>query len=82
MKIEVEVEEIITLNSRQDWIKKCPYHLPDKIHERDEFIFIDKFGRFLHKGLDFIVAEKQGFYPVKVYRKCYTRNYVNIPLND
>jgi len=81
MIIEVEVEELLTLNSKKDWINKCPRLLPDKITEKDEFIFIDKFGRFLTKGIDFMVAEQQNCFPVKVYRKRYTRHFLNIPLS-
>lgn len=75
MKIEVEAEELLTLNSFEDWVNRIPRHLPEKIYSINEFIFIDKFGNFLELGKDFMVADEKKCFPVKVYRKSLTRNH-------
>lgn len=66
-KISVNAELIITLYSKNDWIKKCPNHLPEKSRV-EIWLWIDINGNCLTIGEDFMAAEKQNSYPVKVYR--------------
>jgi len=61
-------ELILTLESKNDWIRKVPNHLPEKNYHNEQFIWIDANGNTLVMGEDFAAAEKLQTYPVKVYR--------------
>jgi len=65
-KITCNGELILTLNSKADWIKKVPNHLPEK-RKAEQRIWLDKNGNCLAIGEDFMVAEEMDSYPVKVY---------------
>ncbi len=57
---------ILTLNSKQDWIRKVPNMLPDK-RRAEQRLWIDTNGNILTIGEDFQAAEVMCTYPVKVY---------------
>jgi hypothetical protein len=61
-------ELILTLESKSDWIRKVPNHLPEKNYYNEHFIWIDANGNTLSMGIDFALAEEMNSYPVKVYR--------------
>jgi hypothetical protein len=61
-------ELILTLESKDEWIRKVPRRLPEKNYYNEHFIWIDANGNTLVMGEDFAAAEKIGSYPVKVYR--------------
>lgn len=61
-------ELILTLESKNDWIKRVPNHLPEKKYYNEQFIWIDANGNTLIMGEDFEAAERMASYPVKVYR--------------
>jgi len=61
-------ELIITLNSKDEWVRNIPRHLPEKNYYKEQFIWIDANGNTLVMGEDFAAAERIGSYPVKVYR--------------
>jgi hypothetical protein len=65
-KITCNGELILTLNSKNDWIKKVPNHLPEK-RKAEQRLWIDANGNCLGCGEDFMVAEEIDSYPVKVY---------------
>ncbi len=68
MNIEIEAEVILTLESKSDWISKCPERLPHNKRPGENYLFLDKNGNVLERGADFMAAEKLDTYPVKVYR--------------
>lgn len=67
-RVELNGELLFTLQNKQDWVNKCPGIIPPKKYYGEEFIFVDTNGNILKMGMDFMAAEKQKTYPVKVYR--------------
>lgn len=67
-KPSINGELIITLNSKNEWVRKIPRHLPEKKYYNEQFLFIDANGNKLAMGEDFTAAERIGSYPVRVYR--------------
>ena len=67
-KPSFNAELILTLESKNDWIKRVPNHLPEKKYYNEQFIWIDANGNTLVMGEDFEAAERMASYPVKVYR--------------
>lgn len=65
-KIECNGELILTINSKADWIKKVPNHLPEK-RRAEQRLWLDKYGNCLTIGEDFMAAEDIDTYPVNVY---------------
>ncbi len=61
-------ELILTLESKNEWIRKVPRRLPEKNYHNEHFICIDANGNTLVMGEDFAAAEKMNSYPVRVYR--------------
>lgn len=61
-------ELILTLESKNEWVRKVPNHLPEKNYYNEHFIWIDANGNTLAMGADFAAAERIKSYPVKVYR--------------
>jgi len=61
-------ELILTLESKNEWVRKVPRHLPEKNYLNEHFIWIDANGNTLVMGEDFAAAEKINSFPVKVYR--------------
>lgn len=66
--VVVQVEKLMELKSKQDWINKIPRHLPEKKHHNEQFLWLDKNGNVLINGGDFMAAEKLDTYPVSIYR--------------
>lgn len=61
-------ELVLTLESKNEWVRKVPRHLPEKNYYNEQFIWIDANGNTLVMGEDFAAAERMESYPVKVYR--------------
>lgn len=61
-------ELILTLESKNEWVRKVPRHLPEKNYYNEQFIWIDANGNTLVMGEDFAAAERMDSYPVRVYR--------------
>lgn len=68
MKIEVEAELIMEIESKSDWINNVPDELPKKIGPGEVRVWIDKNGNAFRMGEDFSLAETHSTYPCKVYR--------------
>lgn len=67
-KPSFNAELILTLESKNEWVRKVPHHLPEKNYRNEQFIWIDANGNTLVMGEDFAAAERIKSYPVKVYR--------------
>lgn len=67
-KITLNAELLLTLNSKEEWIRRVPNALPKKNRYNEQFLWIDKNGNVLECGADFSAAEEQASYPVNVYR--------------
>ncbi|MFN8700299.1 MAG: hypothetical protein ACK52I_34850 [Pseudomonadota bacterium] len=68
-KFEVEGTLVTTLTSKQDWVNRVPRVLePYRNMGGDAFLFIDAKNRVCTLGHDFMIAEKEGTFPVKVVR--------------
>jgi hypothetical protein len=67
-KIEINVELLLELESKNDWINKIPRDLPE-LSKREKMIWIDSNGNSLTVGEDFQKAEDMKSYPVKIYRQ-------------
>lgn len=76
MKIEINGEHIIALNTYQDWCDKIPEAL-GKRSNYDTHLFVDKEGNYLYIGEDFALAEKHDLFPVNVYKLQRTADYIN-----
>lgn len=61
-------ELVLTLESKNEWVRKVPHHLPEKNYPNEHFIWIDANGNTLVMGEDFAAAERIKSFPVKVYR--------------
>lgn len=59
---------IFQLESKADWIAKCPGFIPEKKSRAENWLWIDSNGNNLTIGEDFQAAEDLSTYPVKVYR--------------
>lgn len=59
-------ELILTLTSKEDWVKRVPNSLPEKRYA-EQRLWLDVNGNCLTIGADFTAAEKAETYPVKVY---------------
>lgn len=68
-QVSFQGELIISLESKNEWVRKIPGYLPPIKHFGESFLFIDKNGNTLAMGEDFSAAERMESYPVKVYRK-------------
>lgn len=66
--IIVKGELLFTLNSKNDWVNKCPRICPDKIRQGEQWIWVDKNGNTFEIGADFSAAKELDTYPCKVYR--------------
>lgn len=66
-EISCKAEHIITINSFNDWLKKCPDMLPEK-EPLEQRLFIDKNGYTVTGGIDFKKVEENSTYPVNVYK--------------
>ena len=73
-KVTFNGELVLTIESHNDWIRKCPRHLPEKRFYNEHFMWIDANGNCLAMGGDFMAAEEMQSYPVKVYRMQYVRD--------
>lgn len=60
-------ELILTLDSKQEWIRKIPRHLPPPRIADEQRVWLDKNGNCFAIGEDFSAAEKAESYPVRVY---------------
>ncbi len=69
MKIKANVELLMTLGSKEEWVSRVPRHLPEKANGAERWIWLDKNGNFLTVGADFSAAEKMKSYPVRIYRQ-------------
>lgn len=67
-QIKVNGELIIELKDKQDWINRCPRHLPKKQRMAEQWVWIDNRGFVFYIGADFAIAEELNTYPCKVYR--------------
>lgn len=76
-KVTFNGELILTIESKNDWINKCPHRLPAQKFYNEQFVWIDASGNCLAMGADFMAAEEKQSYPVKVYRMQYVRNVLN-----
>lgn len=59
-------ELILTLNSKNDWVRKVPEWLPEK-REAEVRVWLDENDNCLAMGVDFMEAENIKSYPVRVY---------------
>ncbi len=66
--ITVKGEFIYEIQSKQDWINKCPERLPQKQRSYEQWAWVDKNGNVFLIGEDFSAAEKAATYPCKIYR--------------
>jgi hypothetical protein len=68
-KVLVEAEFLFQLESKQDWVNKCPDILPHKKRGKHEtWLWLDTNGNVLEIGVDFQAAKELATYPVRVYR--------------
>lgn len=74
-EVTIKGELLFTLNSKQDWINRVPRSLPPKERANEEFIWVDSNGCLLEMGQDFSAAERQGSFPVRVYRTITVSQY-------
>ena len=77
IQIEINAELILTLESLNDWVRKCPDYLPQKRYYKEDFLFIDSLGNKMVMGADFKAAQKLNSYPVKVYRFTTADEFLN-----
>lgn len=68
MNIEIQAEVLLILESKTDWINKCPHRLPHNKRSGENYLFLDKNGNVLENGRDFESAKELETYPVTVYR--------------
>ena len=66
-EIKVKASLIIELKSIRHWANKIPNALPEKL-PGEYFLFLDKNGNVLFRGLDFHIAEAMDCFPVSVFR--------------
>lgn len=66
--IKILAEEIIVLDTFNDWVRKCPNCLPKKKNRHEQWLFVDKNGCVLTVGEDFMMAQENKSFPVKVYK--------------
>lgn len=66
--ITVKAELLMELKSKQDWVNRIPWHLPEKRYESEKFLWIDKNGNQFERGLDFMLADEHDLYPCRIYR--------------
>lgn len=67
-KIQLNVELLFELESKQAWINRVPQILPEKIRGGEQWVWVDKNGCVFECGADFSAAERLATYPCKVYR--------------
>ena len=65
-KIELNVRLVYQLDSKQEWIRRFPGALP-KLPMCEKYLCIDANGNSATVGEDFMAAEKQISYPIKIY---------------
>ncbi len=65
-KLIVNAIQVFEIKSKQHWINSFPGALP-KLPSIEKLIWIDSKGNSASCGEDFIVAEKQETYPIKIY---------------
>lgn len=68
VSIELNLELLLTLHSKSQWISRIPRHLPEKLYHNEEFLWVDSQGNKMVIGEDFSAAEELNSYPVYVYR--------------
>jgi len=66
VKIEINAYLVYQLDSKRDWINSFPGALP-KLPMSEKYIWIDKNGNSAGVGEDFMVAENENSYPIKIY---------------
>ena len=64
--IQVNAYLVFEIKSKRHWINSFPGALP-KIPMVEKFISIDKNGNSANVGSDFMEAETQDSYPIKIY---------------
>ncbi len=59
---------LFNLESKQDWINKCPGFIPEKKSRAELWLWLDNKGNTLTMGEDFEAAEELNTFPVRVYK--------------
>lgn len=59
--------ELFKFHSQQDWINKAQSRYANCGVPKGYYITVDAAGHVMHMGKCFMVAEKNGLYPVTVY---------------
>jgi len=62
--IDLNLELLLILRSKSEWVNKIPKLLPNKIYSKEDFLWIDSLGNKMVIGSDFSAAEVLHSYPV------------------
>lgn len=65
-KITINAIEVFEIRSKNHWVNSFPGAIP-KLPVTEEYLFVDAQGNIAMCGEDFMVAEKEATYPIKVY---------------
>jgi len=76
-KLTINAEPFLVLQSKDEWVRKVPRHLPKKQFAAETWICIDSNGDQLAIGEDFSAAEEKASYPVCFYRLQRVANTLN-----
>lgn len=67
-KVTVNADLLFELKSKQEWIARVPYCLPQKTEPGETWIWVDINGNVFNRGADFTAAESSGSFPCCVYK--------------
>lgn len=68
MKIEIDVPPMLfQFDSLQQWICRAPRFFEKSGYRGEETICVDAAGRLCRRGSEFMRADREGTYPIKVY---------------
>lgn len=65
-KIIINAIEVFEIKSKRHWVNSFPGALP-KLPPSEKLIWIDINGNSSSVGEDFMIAEKESTYPIKIY---------------
>jgi len=65
-KLIINAIEVFEIKSKSHWINSFPGAIP-KLPVTEEYLFIDANGNMASCGEDFMIAEKESTYPIKIY---------------
>ena len=65
-QITINGKLVFEIHSKNHWINSFPGAIP-KLPMSEQYLWIDKNGNIATCGEDFMYAEKEDYYPIKIY---------------